>query len=82
MHPFKKYRETHNISRAEAALALGMSDVQLWRIEAGHRKTKPEVAADMEKFTEGEVTAGEILQPYLPEGYKLVRVEDAEVAEC
>lgn len=75
MHPFRAWREANNINIAEAANALGISGAQLSRVEMHKRRPSEFLAVQMEEFSQGEVTAGEILEPYLPDGYRLVKDE-------
>lgn len=73
MHPFRAWREANDINIAEAADALGISGAQLSRVEVYKRRPSDALAVRMEEFSQGRVTAGEILGPYLPDGYSLVK---------
>ena len=78
MHPLRKYRTANNLSSQYVSEQIGISQPQLTRIELGTRRASFEVAKALEAFSNGAVTAEEILSCNLPHGYKVVQDSQAE----
>ena len=62
-HPLKKYRAGKNFTLEEMAKILEVSIASVSRIERGIQGVTPELAAHIEKITNGQITRMELLYP-------------------
>lgn len=71
----KEYLTKENMSQRELAKSIGVSDPYVSEIIAGKKNPSPALATRIEKATNGEVKASDLLQHLVPDGYRLVKEE-------
>ncbi|HGH3665131.1 TPA: helix-turn-helix transcriptional regulator [Acinetobacter baumannii] len=80
--PLRQIRLKNNYSLAEVAAAVGSDAGNLSRIEKGNQKPSLQLATDLSKFFNEEISELELLYPerYVTEGYfeDLTQEENAE----
>ncbi|ENF1824109.1 helix-turn-helix transcriptional regulator [Acinetobacter baumannii] len=80
--PLRQIRLKNNYSLAEVAAAVGSDAGNLSRIEKGNQKPSLQLAADLSKFFNEEISELALLYPerYVTEGYfeDLTQEENAE----
>ncbi len=66
MSNLRAYRKAHNITQAEVAAKLGVSQAMVADLEAGTRQPSPDLAASIQRLLSSGVTRGSSSRgPYL-----------------
>jgi len=60
-----EYRNSANVTLAEIAARVGVTEVSMSRYERGIRRPRPEIIAKIEAVTDGHVTANDFNQAWL-----------------